>query len=252
MILDSHMHLGEDLMFGTDDSEEDILQYMRENNIDGALLQTGILPRDARQATLRLHEMIARHPGRLWGAAVISPYLPEEEYSSFMRWAVKTLGFKALKLQGFAFCASPSSPQARKVFENAAELDVPVILHTGNGVPVALPSLAIPIARAFPKVKIVLAHSGGGMYGAEALVAAQICENIYLETSWCNVLELKSFVETLGCERIMFGTDVPLNAGVELAKYRALRLTDAQYEQCFCKTAIEVFRLKINSGCATA
>lgn len=243
MILDSHMHLGEDIIFNTDDSEEALLAYMSEHGIDAALLQTGILPRDPRQANQRLYELTKKYLGKFYGAAVLSPYTEREEYEKFMHWAVKDLGFKALKLQGFAYCAAPSSPQAQKIFEAARELKVPVIIHTGNGVPVALPSMAIPIAKAFPDLKIVLAHSGGGMYGGEALVAAQTCENIYLETSWCSVLDLKSFVDTLGCSRLMFGTDVPLNAGVELAKYRALKLTDAQYEQCFWKTAQEVFAL---------
>ncbi len=243
MIIDSHMHLGEDLIFQTNDSETDLLSYMDENGIDGALLQTGILPYDARKATLRLYALTQQYPERFWGAAVLSPYMSFEEYHSFMTWAVKELGFKALKLQGYAFCASPASVQARKIFETAQELDVPVIIHTGNGVPVALPSMAIPIAREFPHLRIVLAHSGGGLFGGEALVAAQVCENIFLETSWCTVLDLKQFIEKLGCSRIMFGTDVPINAGVELAKYRALKLTDAQYEQCFCTTCKEVFRL---------
>lgn len=243
MILDSHMHLGEDLMFNTDDDEAAILSYLDENGIDGALLQTGILPRDPRAANERVYRMIQDHPGRFWGAAVLSPYLPEEDYRDFMRWAVRGLGFRALKLQAYGFCASPVSPQARKVFETARELDVPVIIHTGNGVPAALPAYGIAAAQRYPDLNIVLAHSGGGMYGGEALIAAQTCKNIYLETSWCTIYDLKSFVETLGCERIMFGTDLPMNAPVELAKYRALKLTDRQYERCFFGTANEVFRL---------
>lgn len=243
MILDSHMHLGEDLIFNTNDSEADLLSYMAEHGIDAALLQTGILPADPKAATLRLYALTKKYPDKFFGAAVLSPYLPENTYADFMRWAVRDLGFKALKLQGFAYCAAPASPQTKKIFDTASALQVPVIIHTGNGVPTALPSMAIPIAKAYPELKIVLAHSGGGMYGGEALIAAQMCDNIYLETSWCTVLDLKSFVNTLGCERLLFGTDVPLNAGVELAKYRALKLTDAQYEQCFYKTAAAVFDL---------
>lgn len=243
MILDTHMHLGEDLMFNTDDSEDAILAYLNETGIDGAILQTGILNRDPKAANERIYRFCQRYPGRFWGAAVLSPYVPEEEYRSFMRWAIKDLGFRAIKMHPYAFCANAISPQARKVFETARELNVPVIIHTGNGVPAALPSFGIPAAKAYPDLKIVLAHSGAGMYGSEALIAAQTCENIYLETSWCTVLDLKQFVNSLGCERIMFGTDVPLNAPVELAKYRALKLTDSQYERCFYGTAAEVFSL---------
>ena len=43
MIIDAHMHLGEDLLFNSNDNEEDILQYMEENHIDGCILQTGLI-----------------------------------------------------------------------------------------------------------------------------------------------------------------------------------------------------------------
>lgn len=39
MIIDSHMHLGEDLIFNTNDSEEDLLAYFEEWGIGGAWLQ---------------------------------------------------------------------------------------------------------------------------------------------------------------------------------------------------------------------
>ena len=41
----------------------------------------------------------------------------------------------------------------------------------------------------------------------------------------------------------MFGTDLPVNAGVERAKYDTLRLTDEQYAWCMGETAREVFEL---------
>lgn len=71
-------------------------------------------------------------------------------------------------------CSSPLTPQSQKVFETAVKLNIPVIIHTGNGVPCALPSLAIPVAKANPELNIVLFHSGAGMYGAETLIAARI------------------------------------------------------------------------------
>ena len=125
-----------------------------------------------------------------------------------------------------------------------AEHGVPVMIHTGNGVASALPSLAIPAALEYPDVTFVLAHAGGGMFGSEALVAAQVCPNIYLETSWCPVYVVRNFVEKLGSSRLMFGTDNPDNVGVELAKHRALHLSDEDLNQCLGDTARKVFSLK--------
>lgn len=159
-------------------------------------------------------------------------------------WAINELGFVAIKLHPEAYCCAANAPQARKVYEAARKLKVPVMIHTGNGVASALPSLAIPMAMEYPDVTFVLAHAGGGMFGSEALVAAQVCPNIYLETSWCPVYVVKSFVEKLGCHRLMLGTDNPDNVGVELAKHYALHLSEEDLALCLGETARRVFSLK--------
>ena len=119
---------------------------------------------------------------------------------------------------------SPLTPQSQKAFETAVKLNIPVNIHTGNDVPCGLPSLASPVAKAYPELSMVLAHSGAGMYGAEALIA-----NITLVTSLTTVMEIPSFIRKLGAERVMFGTDIPLNASAELGKYKALHLTEEPY-----------------------
>ena len=134
--------------------------------------------------------------------------------------------------------SSPLTPQSQKAFETAVKLNIPVIIHTGNGVPCAFPSLAIPVAKAYPELSMVLAHSGAGMYGAEALIA-----NITLEPSLTTVMEIPSFIRKLGAERVMFGTDIPLNASAELGKYKALHLTEEPYAWVHEGTARRVFRL---------
>lgn len=139
--------------------------------------------------------------------------------------------------------SSPLTPQSQKAFETAVKLNIPVIIHTGNGVPCALPSLAIPVAKAYPELSMVLAHSGAGMYGAEALIAAQQCPNITLEPSLTTVMDIPSFIRKLGAEPVMFGTDIPLNASAELGKYKALHLTEEPYAWVHEGTARRVFRL---------
>ena len=242
-IIDAHMHLGEDLMFNTDDTEEVLLKAMDDNGVTAQIVQPGIVSRDQAKAHERIRDFAAKHPGRAYGLACFSPYMDDEAYAKSLRWAVEELGFKGVKLHPYAFCMSPNHPAAQKIFRLAEELDIPVMIHTGNGVPNALPSLCIPAARKYPRVKIVLAHAGGGMFGAEATVAAQECPNVYLETSWVPVYELAAMVAALGSERVMFGTDLVNNVAVELAKYRSIGLKESQLEWCMGKTAEKVFRL---------
>jgi hypothetical protein len=242
-MIDAHMHLGEDLLFGTDDSEDVLLKVMDDNGIAAQVVQPGIVARDQKKAHLRIRDFAARNPGRCFGLACFNPLVEEAEYADQVRWAVKDLGFRGVKLHTNAFCMSPQHRAAKKIFRVAEELDIAVMIHTGNGLPNALPSLVIPVAREHPRVRIVLAHAGGGTFGADAIVTAEVCPNVYLETSWVTSYDLVSMVKRLGERRVMFGTDLVNNVAVELAKYRTVGLTEAQLEWCFARTAETVFRL---------
>jgi len=242
-IVDAHLHLGEDLMFLTDDREEDVLAAMDANGIDAAIVMPSIVSRDQKKAHERIRRFADLHPGRIHGLACFNPLMDDTEYAGLVRWTVKELGFKGIKLHPGAFNIAPSHPAAQKIYRLAEELDVPVMIHTGNGLPNALPSLCIPVAREHPGLRFVLAHAGGGTFGSDAIVAAEVCSNITLETSWTGVHALRRMVERLGERRVMFGSDLLLNIPVELAKYRAIGLSEAQLEWCLGRTAAEVFRL---------
>lgn len=244
MIIDAHMHLGEDLIYNSNDSEARVLGYMEQFGIDGVILQPGLKVHDWHQSCRRIHKFTLDHSGRAWGIVSYTPHCSDEEYFDHVSWAIRELGFVAIKLHPEAYCCASNAPQARKIYETARALKVPVMIHTGNGVIQALPSLAIPMALEYPDLTFVLAHAGGGMFGAEALVAAQVCPNIYLETSWCPVFVVKDMAKKLGCQRLMFGTDNPDNVGVELAKHRALGLSDEDLSWCLGRTAQKVFGLK--------
>jgi uncharacterized protein len=247
-IIDAHMHLGEDILFTTDDSEETLLAAMEAHGIDAFILQPGIVARDQRKAHERVARFAADHPGRAFGLACFNPLREEREYAALARWAVRDLGFRGLKLHPNAFCMAPTHPEAEKIYVMARELGVPVMIHTGTGAPNALPSLCIPAALAHPDVTFVLAHAGGGYFGAEAIVAAQVCPNIYLETSWVPPHHLRKMVRDVGPRRMMFGTDLLPNMGVELAKYRGLGFSEEDLEWCFHGTAEAVFGVGAAAG----
>lgn len=243
-IIDAHMHLGEDLIYGSNDDEATVLGYMDEYGVNGVILQPGLKTYHWRNACMRIHDFAEANRGRAWGIVSHTPICSDEEYLQQVSWAVKELGFVGIKLHPEAYACAPNSPQAKKVYEAARALHVPVMIHTGNGVPASLPSLAIIPAREYPEVTFVLAHAGGGVFGCEALVAAQVCPNIYLETSWCTVYMLKNFIEQIGCKRLMFGTDTPSNVGMELEKYRVQHLSDEELSWCLGRTAQNVFSLQ--------
>mgnify|MGYP003705258197 CR=1 FL=1 len=84
---------------------------------------------------------------------------------------------------------------------------------------------------------------GYNSYTSEAIIAAQLCENIYLESSWTGPGRVKEAIKKLGSERVMMGADQLINVPWELTKIRTIGLTDAQMEDVLGGTAAKVFRL---------
>jgi len=69
----------------------------------------------------------------------------------------------------------------------------------------------------------------------KAALAAKLCPNIYLETSWIPSVTLLAFGRNRGVDRIMFGSDYLENIAAELAKYRAVGFTYEELEWCWQK-----------------
>jgi predicted TIM-barrel fold metal-dependent hydrolase len=244
MIIDAHSHLGWSDVFSAGITEELLLGTMAANGIDATLVMpaAGADPVPTHDAIAELAE---REAGRVFGMASIPPLLGEDFYVRELRRCVNELGFKAVKLHPQAHATSPVLPVADVVFRTAAELGIPVMVHTGTGAPFALPSLLIRRARQYPELKIVLAHAGFAVYTEEAIIAAEVCENVYLEPSWCLAGDIGRMIRLLGPERVMYGGDLPYNVPVELTKPRAAGLGDDETEWFLWRTARDVFGLPI-------
>lgn len=242
MIVDVHSHLGWSDIFSAGVTEETLIETMTTHGIDVGLVMpaAGSDPRPTHDA---IASLASRKPGVIYGIASLTPLVGEKAYVAEVERCVNELGFKALKLHPLAHAASPVLPVTDVVFETANRLGVPLIVHTGTGAPFALPSLLIRRARQFPDLTIVLAHAGFAIYTEEAIIAAEICPNIFLEPSWCQVQDIARMIRLLGAERVMYGGDLPPNVPVELAKYRSLPLDERDREACLSTTAKRVFKL---------
>lgn len=243
-IVDTHGHLGPSPTgVGTETSESDVIGAMETCGVSITLVMPQSLQVDERAAHDRVYAFTQAQPGRIFGMASISPLWDDEAYFAEARRCVRELGFRALKLHPGSYNTSPLLPRAEKCFRAAAELGVPLLIHTGAGAPPSLPSLVVPRAKQFPEVSIVLAHAGYAIYAEEALVAAELCPNIFLEPSWCQYYNARRMTLAIGSERMIMGSDHPANLPVELAKWRAAGLSDADLANALGKTARRLFGL---------
>ncbi|HUY12841.1 MAG TPA: amidohydrolase family protein [Terriglobia bacterium] len=242
-VIDAHAHLGECCVFDLVSTEEELIRRMDQSGIDATIVQPYPGAKEAAKTHDRIAELCQKHPGRFFGLASVSPHGDHDAYRREVERCIKDLHFVGVKLHTIGHGVNPLTEDGDFVFATGHDLGIPVMVHTGPGIPFALPSLCIPAAQKYPRLKIVLAHAGFGVFSAEAQVAASVCGNLYLETSWCIGEDIRWMISTLGPERVMMGADLPSNVPVEIAKYKALDLEPRVYAQVTGATAIDVFKL---------
>jgi predicted TIM-barrel fold metal-dependent hydrolase len=242
-VIDAHAHLGECCVFGLYSTEEEMLRRMDENGVDATIVQPYPGAKDYVRRHDEIAELCAKHPGRFFGLASLTPHQDHDNYRREVERCVKDLKFVGVKLHTIGHGVNPLSEDGDLVFATAFSLGIPAMVHTGAGIPFSLPALCMPAAKKYPGLKIVLAHAGGGIVSAEAQVAASLFSNLYLETSWCLGEDIRWMVSTIGADRVMMGADLPSNVPVEFAKYRALELEPDAYDKVMGQTAVDVFNL---------
>ena len=216
-LFDAHTHLGEGRHNGRRHTVDGLIRQMDDFGVDRALVIPFPLVECFRGAHDEIGRAVGAHRDRLVGAACLDPLLPEDVYRTEVRRCVEQYGFRALKFQPQYHHVDPLSARCDVLFGTADEHGLPVVCHTGPGLN-TLPSLFIIPARRFPKLPIVLAHCGGGGLAGEAIVAALVCPNIYLEVSSLLPHQLAGVLQRVDSTRIMVGSDLPENLEAEMTK----------------------------------
>jgi len=167
--------------------------------------------------------LIQLYPDKFIAFAHHSP--DEENAAEQLEFAIKN-GLKGYKIMGPLVKTPLYDKKFYPVWEVASEYEIPVLIHFGilgggGGIGYSIninPLVIHDVAKAFPKLKIVIPHFGCG-YTRELLQLMWACPNIYVDTSGNNEwmrwmpyelnlnMLLKKFYETVGPERIIYGSD---------------------------------------------
>src|ERR1051326_7020668 len=108
--------------------------------------------------------------------------------------------------------------------EICARPRVPVLFHTGTP-PYSQPFQVMEQARRFPDVPFIVGHFGKILF-LDAVRSAELCPNIYLETSGAQVADIQFALERISADRILFGTDLPIG-GAASAKWNMVKIASA-------------------------
>lgn len=235
--IDAHAHIG--YIGGWADvgiTEEGLIRQMNEFDIE----RTALCCED-NDVTLGA---MRDNPGRLIGCIYVNPLNPQAA-EIIEKYAEK--GFSAVKLNPLrhAYCAD--GEMVFPVMEKAEKLGLPVCIHSGHP-PYSLPWQIGLLAEKYPNVKIMMIHMGHGhgVYIDAALKMARKYSNIYLEMSGMPMpSKILEAYETVGKDRIMFGTDTPFHhPSVELQKVLVSGVDEQGLKRILYDNAKSFFDLK--------
>ena len=144
-----------------------------------------------------------------------------EEGVAHFRDMVENHGAKGIKLHPVLQRFEMSDRKMWPLYETCQDLDTPIIAHSGparSGEPYAEPRAFAEALRAFPRLTMVLAHLGGGVW-QQASEIAQTYPNAYFDC--CEIMEwtgasnspsdqqLAELIRDIGSNRVMMGSDFP-------------------------------------------
>lgn len=184
----------------------------------GDTVPTSTLTFEAQHAYTR--ESVKKYPDRFIGGIIIHARLWSDRVKQTITQMVRQENFRMLYVHPSLHkywlpIQTPSEGESSKqmlypIFEIAHELNIPVLIHTGEQ-PYAIPATADFVAGVFPEVNIILAHLGtqGEMFTVETLLVAERHANVYVETSFAMPHMLIEAVHTVGPEKVLFGSNCP-------------------------------------------
>lgn len=148
--------------------------------------------------------------------ASVDPRTDAQAAASLKR-LVEEDGFRGLKLYPSYQQFPANDKQVYPLYEEAQKLKIPVMVHTGTSIfkgarlKYANPQDLDDVAVDFPDLRLIMAHSGRGLWYKEAFFLARLHENVYMDISGLPPRKLLSYfpdLETVS-DKVMFGSDWP-------------------------------------------
>ena len=211
MRIDTHLHVMLKPFYGRPPTDpEQLLSDLAECEIDGGWVSSidSMITHDLnvqRRANDQLAEMVRHAPGRIGGFCTVEPGALDDAAEEVER-CVRELGLIGIKLHPWLQAFSMTHPGVDLIFDAAAAVKVPVLLHDGSP-PYSTPRQIAWVARKHPDVQVILGHSGLADLWRDAADAARECPNIWLQPSAAPPVTIRAGLDAVGPDRLLFGSD---------------------------------------------
>jgi hypothetical protein len=204
-ICDAHVHLGESGPWQPYDKPtiyiKELIKLFNKFNVERAIVFPNPNVGDKYPVMNDyVAECVRKYPDRLVGFGRTDPRRGKDAVDELTRMK-KKLSLTGLKLHPMVECFRPDHPFFARFFQKAAELNLPILFHTGDGF--SSPGLIAAIAKKYPKLPIILGHLKEG-----CISVLKEATNVYVETSG-TIPEFIEMAVDVDQDRVLFGSDVP-------------------------------------------
>lgn len=209
-MIDAHLHLGEDLVYeGFDTSEEMILNILETCNLDGCVIypaNSNISLEIERKHNERVRKFFSKYPNKIFGICQLNPNYEKHIYMEEVK-KYKVQGFRGISVNPQIYGWDPLSRHGEVVFETASELDMPLFIAVGIGLPLGQPIRLYDLCSKYSNVKVVLVHADKSYCGNQCEILIKECPNVFLETSLGpNMRLIKKYIKRYGANRVIMGS----------------------------------------------
>ncbi len=232
MIIDTHAHIGHILDFNM--TTEQLLYSMERYGVDFTLFShieavefdhmgNAVPPEFQRSQNELFREAVAearKAPGKLG----VLPWLkihgeqPDREFEAILK---ENRGIVyGLKLHPFHSRTAPDDPRLEPVYELAMKYNLPVVSHTG-GCEEAMSVHLYNAAKTHPQLDFVMVHMDLGTDNKTALDLLGRLPNLYGDTTWVPVETTVEAIRRYGSQKMLFGTDNPIDGADTLLHNKA-------------------------------
>lgn len=219
-IFDMHGHGGH---FNDKHCSAELIEALcKKENIGGVLLSSldgletpghepgGVPVHDQLMAARSMADLCRENP--LWLPAAVCQ--PGHQGADVLSHELRSGVYHALKFHPYMLNLDADDPAYDPFMDLAEEYDLPVVFHSAPGT--SDPALIYNLARRHPRVRTVLYHInlGGDLaYGIEVLQTAfeKKDAQLWCDTSWVPAKYVVKAIDALGVERVLFGSDMPLD-----------------------------------------
>ena len=170
----------------------------------------------------------------------------DSEFISYIKENRKFIyGFK---IHAFHSKISANDIRLEKYYSLAEELELPVVVHsdkTKEGNPLNIYNAA----KRHKKINFVIVHMGLGTDHKNSFKYISKLDNLYGDTTRVSYTDIIEAVKICGSEKILFGTDNPMNSlDVYQPFFSNLKslLKNEDYENIMYKNAKKLFKINLN------